>query len=144
MRLLLSVRLVSPLHRWKTTSDISYKQPCECYCTEIGRLRHIVKKGVTALSFTSRLVIRISHDEEEASRSLQTSINSMSPSLVHFIGIFKRGGEGEIYVTDLCQIVKGSDALCSQIFLNDDKHPRLVSGCQMMPVLLYQTMKITL
>lgn len=86
----------------KINSDISYKQPCEYYCTEIGRLRHIVKKRVTGLSFTTGLVIRISHDEEEAPRSLKPSINSMSPSLVHFIGGLMGG---KIYVKDLCQIV---------------------------------------
>lgn len=32
-------------------------------CTEIGRVRHIVKRRLTALSFTTGLVIRISHDE---------------------------------------------------------------------------------
>lgn len=48
-------------------SDISYKQPCECYCTEIGRVRHIVKNRLTGLSFTTGLVIRISHDEGRGS-----------------------------------------------------------------------------
>lgn len=48
-----------------------------------------MKQRVTVLSFTTRLVIRISHDEEEAPRSLRPSINSMSRSLVHFIGGLK-------------------------------------------------------
>lgn len=51
----------------QTHSDISYKQPCECYCTEIGRVRHIVKNRLTGLSFTTGLVIRISHDEGRGS-----------------------------------------------------------------------------
>lgn len=51
-------------------------------------MRHTVKKRVTGLSFTTGLVIRISHDEDP--RSLKPSINSMSPSLVHFIGYMKR------------------------------------------------------
>lgn len=62
-------------------------------------MRRIVKKRVTGLSFTTGLVIRISHDEEEAPRSLKPSINSMSPSLAHFIGVLKKGKK--IYVKDL-------------------------------------------
>lgn len=75
-------------------------------------MRHIVKKRVTGLSFTTGLVIRISHDEEEAPRSLKPSINSVSPSLAHF-----RVQKKKIYVKDLCQIVTERNALCSGRFL---------------------------
>lgn len=82
-----NIRNVSIVNTEKINSYISKKQSCEYYCTEIGRVRHTVKKQVTGLSFTSGLVIRISHDEDP--RSLKPSINSMSPSLVHFIGCMK-------------------------------------------------------
>lgn len=82
-----NIRNVSIVNTEKINSYISKKQSCEYYCTEIGRVRHTVKKRVTGLSFTSGLVIRISHDEDP--RSLKPSINSMSPSLVHFIGCMK-------------------------------------------------------
>lgn len=73
-------------------------------------MRHTVKKRVTGLSFTTGLVSRISHDEEVAQRSLKPSINSMSPSLVQFIGVLK----GK---KDLCQTVRERHTLCLGIFL---------------------------
>lgn len=81
------LQLISIVNTEKINSYSSKKQSCEYYCTEIGRVRHTVKKRVTGLSFTTGLVIRISHDEDP--RSLKPSINSMSPSLVHFIGYMK-------------------------------------------------------
>lgn len=64
-----AARLVSLLRKQtkNNNSDISYKQPCECDCTEIGRVRRIAKNRLTGLSFTTGLVIRISHDEERGS-----------------------------------------------------------------------------
>lgn len=76
-------------------------------------MRHIVKKRVTGLSFTTGLVIRISHNEEEAPRSPKPSINSVSPGWVRFIG----GSKGkQIYVTDLCHVVT------QRIFSNKNKY----------------------
>lgn len=49
-------------------------------CTEIGRARHIVKRRLTALSFTTGLVIRISHDEAPRKPA---AINSAAASLLH-------------------------------------------------------------
>ena len=57
----------SSLNSQNTNSGISYKQPREWYCTEIVSARRIVKNRLTALSFTTGLVIRISHDEERGS-----------------------------------------------------------------------------
>ena len=42
-------------------------------------MRNIVKKDVTGLSLTTRLVTEIRHDEEETPRSLKRSINATSP-----------------------------------------------------------------
>lgn len=58
-------------------------------CTEIGRARHIVKRRLTALSFTTGLVIRISHDE--ALRSPQP-LTLLQP--VCFIWLQKKKNEG--------------------------------------------------
>lgn len=76
-------------------------------CTEIGRVRHIVKRRLTALSFTTGLVIRISHDEAPHSPQPLTLLQP-----VCFIWLQKtkkrKRGWGRVYGKGSTQLVMQS------------------------------------